>query len=146
MQRPDAPIASALLVLRMDGETNGTLLHCRPILQGWAQQGWAGRVRIRPGVRFGGRSADVVMVGRSSKNLLPMIRSPSRPCQALRGFGAGISASVAGERLECHGGIFAQWQDVSSNGLQFRPRASPATVVYSKRGLGITALEPTRGR
>src|SRR5271166_3018195 len=27
------------------------------------------------------------MVGRSSKNLLPMIRSPSRPCQALRGFG-----------------------------------------------------------
>ncbi len=23
---------------------------------------------------------------------------------------------------------------------------SPATVVYAKRGLGITALEPTRGR
>ena len=37
------------LVLRMDGETNGTLLHCRLILQGWSQQGWAGPDRDHGG-------------------------------------------------------------------------------------------------
>ena len=29
----------------MDGETNGTAVHCSPILQGWTQHGWAGRAR-----------------------------------------------------------------------------------------------------
>ena len=38
----------------MDGETNGTLLHCRLILQGWSQQGWAGpdRGQVWPPISF----------------------------------------------------------------------------------------------
>ena len=36
MQRPNAPIASAMLVLRIDGETDGTLLHCSRMLQRFA--------------------------------------------------------------------------------------------------------------
>ena len=47
--KPEAGIAAGqkirprrCLALRMDGETNGTLLHRRLILQGWSQQGWAG--------------------------------------------------------------------------------------------------------